>query len=147
MATLDQKSPNVLLQSLCCRITGKSEGTPGNAGTLRASCVQCEIQTNRHSNKSVLKRLSSQFKSPTRHLICKGLWLIVAVYWSFRRVFPASVSPTFINNWTLSLPSLAQAAMFLLRSVVETDGTFVRMNAPCFCWKNAESNTQYCFFL
>ncbi|XP_061841124.1 gamma-tubulin complex component 3 isoform X2 [Nerophis lumbriciformis] len=25
MATLDQKSPNVLLQSLCCRITGKSE--------------------------------------------------------------------------------------------------------------------------
>lgn len=27
MATLDQKSPNVLLQSLCCRITGKSEGS------------------------------------------------------------------------------------------------------------------------
>ncbi|MEQ2214720.1 Gamma-tubulin complex component 3, partial [Xenoophorus captivus] len=25
MASLDQKSPNVLLQSLCCRITGKSE--------------------------------------------------------------------------------------------------------------------------
>lgn len=25
MATLDQKSPNVLLQSLCCKITGKSE--------------------------------------------------------------------------------------------------------------------------
>ncbi|KAJ0009613.1 hypothetical protein NQD34_001315 [Periophthalmus magnuspinnatus] len=25
MATLDQKSPNVLLQSLCCRVTGKSE--------------------------------------------------------------------------------------------------------------------------
>ncbi|XP_010884608.1 gamma-tubulin complex component 3 [Esox lucius] len=25
MATIDQKSPNVLLQSLCCRITGKSE--------------------------------------------------------------------------------------------------------------------------
>ncbi|XP_070295823.1 gamma-tubulin complex component 3-like [Salvelinus sp. IW2-2015] len=25
MAALDQKSPNVLLQSLCCRITGKSE--------------------------------------------------------------------------------------------------------------------------
>lgn len=26
MATPDQKSPNVLLQSLCCRILGKSEG-------------------------------------------------------------------------------------------------------------------------
>lgn len=26
MAALDQKSPNVLLQSLCCKITGKSEG-------------------------------------------------------------------------------------------------------------------------
>lgn len=25
MATLDQKSPNVLLQALCCRVTGKSE--------------------------------------------------------------------------------------------------------------------------
>ena len=41
MATLDQKSPNVLLQSLCCRITGKSEGNVTsaavNASMLRAT--------------------------------------------------------------------------------------------------------------
>lgn len=35
MATPDQKSPNVLLQNLCCRILGKSEGSgagPGGSG-------------------------------------------------------------------------------------------------------------------
>lgn len=37
MATLEQKSPNVLLQSLCCRITGKSEGTVSNIRKLRAN--------------------------------------------------------------------------------------------------------------
>lgn len=31
MATPDQKSPNVLLQNLCCRILGRSEGTRGGA--------------------------------------------------------------------------------------------------------------------
>lgn len=42
MATLDQKSPNVLLQSLCCRITGKSEGTLARSapGNVRANLIQ-----------------------------------------------------------------------------------------------------------
>ena len=33
-ASLDQKSPNVLLQSLCCRITGKSEGSLAASGPI-----------------------------------------------------------------------------------------------------------------
>lgn len=36
MATPDQKSPNVLLQNLCCRILGRSEGTRGGAQGMEA---------------------------------------------------------------------------------------------------------------
>lgn len=36
MATPDQKSPNVLLQNLCCRILGRSEGTRPGAQAVEA---------------------------------------------------------------------------------------------------------------
>lgn len=46
MATPDQKSPNVLLQNLCCRILGKSEGSrfgPG-ASSSEARPGSCSLR-------------------------------------------------------------------------------------------------------
>lgn len=39
MANPDQKSPNVLLQNLCCRILGRSEGTRPGAEDGRLSTM------------------------------------------------------------------------------------------------------------
>lgn len=69
MATLDQKSPNVLLQSLCCRITGKSEGTSVNSSMLRASTGSIMCKRRCHSEPHSKIRLIN-FAFPNANRTC-----------------------------------------------------------------------------